>query len=82
MNCLKGVTAIFYCNQCGTEVIKSYGDQHKIKMRTNIAIWNLETGICIVKCYKCKSEVEVPLMLRLPDGRIIGESKKKNNTRK
>jgi len=73
---------MFCCDNCGTEIIRSYGDEKKIKLRTNIAIWNLETGICIVKCSKCKSEVKVPLMLRLPDGRVIGESKKKNNARK
>jgi hypothetical protein len=67
---------MFCCDNCGTEVIRSYGDHHKIKMRTNIVIWDLETGICIAKCQKCKSEVRVPLMLRLPDDRVIGENEK------
>jgi len=63
------------CNHCGQEVVRSYGDEKKIKLRTNIIVWNLDTGECICKCLKCKGEVEVPLFLKLSDGRIIGEDK-------
>ena len=68
---------MFYCKKCGNEVIRSYGDEKKIKMRTNIVVWELDTERCICKCLKCKAEVEVPLMLKLSDGRVIGENGKK-----
>ncbi len=64
---------MFHCAKCGNEVIRSYGDEKKIKMRTNIVVWELDTGKCICKCLKCKEDVEVPLMLKLSDGRVIGD---------
>lgn len=73
---------MFYCPSCGEEIIKSYGDEHKIKFRTNICIWDIKTGICICKCLQCKAEVEIPLMLKLTDGRIIGNTDEKKKRKK
>ena len=57
---------IFYCNQCGNEIIKSYPGG-KVKMRTNIIIW--EDGRAFCKCDKCHAEVQVPVTLELPTGK-------------
>lgn len=68
---------MFFCESCGNEVVRSYGDEKKIKIRTNIIIFELDTGKVFCKCLKCKKEVPIPLMLKLSDGRVIGESKKR-----
>jgi len=65
------VISIFFCPQCGNEVIRSY-PSGKIKMRTNIVIF--EEDKCICKCLKCHAEVEVPVVLYLPTGKVVGYS--------
>lgn len=67
---------MFSCPKCGNEVIRSYGSD-KVKLRTNIVIW--ENGKCVCKCLKCKADVPVPLSLHLPTGRVLkyGEEKEK-----
>jgi len=68
----------FHCEKCGNEIIRSYGTA-KWKLRTNIVIW--EDGRCVCKCLKCKSEVEVPLALHLPTGRVLKYDDKKTNSK-
>lgn len=70
---------MFYCKKCGNEVIRSY-PENKIKLRTNIVIW--ENGKCICKCLKCKSEVEIPITLHLPGGRTVKSEQKKKAGKK
>jgi hypothetical protein len=41
-------------------------------MRTNIVIF--EEDKCICKCLKCHAEVEVPVVLYLPTGKVVGYS--------
>lgn len=65
------------CEKCGNEVLRSYGDEKKLKLRTNIIIWELDNHRCIAKCLKCKSEVEMPLSLHLSDGRVISYKNKR-----
>ena len=64
---------MFYCPQCGNEVLKSYpaqkGQGPKFKLRTNILIW--EDGRAFCKCQKCHAEVPIPVTLELPTGRKI-----------
>jgi len=64
---------MFDCKSCGNEVCRSYG-KDKIKIRTNIII--IENGKTIVKCLKCKHEVEIPLFLKLPTGEIVPKNEK------
>ncbi len=66
---------MFCCPKCGNEVIRSYGDEKKIKLRTNIIVFELDTKRVFCKCLKCKNEVEIPLSLHLSDGRVIGGDK-------
>ncbi|OGM09500.1 hypothetical protein A2Z67_00165 [Candidatus Woesebacteria bacterium RBG_13_36_22] len=70
LKALKGRCKIFDCKNCGNEVIRSYGEEGKVKLRTNIIIWS--GGECICKCLRCKGEVKIPLTLHLPGGRTIG----------
>jgi hypothetical protein len=63
---------VFYCEKCGNEVIRSY-PSGKIKIRTNIIVF--ENDKCICKCLKCKSDVEIPLVLHLPTGKVVGSKK-------
>jgi hypothetical protein len=73
------VIKIFNCPKCGNECIRSYGAD-KIKLRTNIVIFEIDKATC--KCLKCKSDVEIPVFLKLPTGRILpkDESKKGKKT--
>jgi hypothetical protein len=69
---------MFDCKTCGSEVIRSYGS--KIKLRTNIVLW--ENGKCVCKCLKCKAWVELPLFLELPTGKIIGKTGVKHSEKR
>jgi hypothetical protein len=70
---------MFYCEKCGNEVIRSY-PTGKVKLRTNIVVW--EDDKCICKCLKCKADVEIPLTLHLPTGKIVGSKKVKCDKKK
>ena len=59
---------MFYCPNCGQEIIKSYPDG-KHKCRTNIIIWENDKVFC--KCTKCHSEVPIPVILKLPTGKSV-----------
>ena len=61
-----------HCEKCGNEVLRSYGDEKKIKLRTNIIVWELDTGRCFCKCLECRSEVPILLTVTLPGGKTIG----------
>ena len=65
---------MFFCEQCGNELVRSYPNG-KIKIRTNIIVFEDDT--CICKCLKCKKDVSIPLSLHLPTGRIVGYKDKK-----
>ena len=65
---------MFYCPNCGNEVIKSYPGG-KIKLRTNIVIFQ-KSGEVFCKCQKCHSDVNIPIILELPTGETVPPSKK------
>ncbi len=48
------------CPSCGNEIIKNYPNG-KVKLRTNIVIWEDNRAIC--KCTKCHTDVKVPVKL-------------------
>jgi len=58
--------------ECGNEVLRSYGDEKKVKLRTNIIVWELDTGKCFCKCLKCKAEIPLDLSITIPGGKVIG----------
>ena len=68
----EGVSKIFYCENCGNEVLKSYPGG-KAKLRTNILIW--EEGRAFCKCLQCHAEVPIPVVLELPTGRTLPPGK-------
>ena len=53
---------LIYCPKCGNTVMKSYPNK-KIKLRTNILIFEPSKTIC--KCMKCHAEIEVPIQLEI-----------------
>jgi hypothetical protein len=50
------------CPKCGTEIIKEYPSERKIKLRTSIVVF--EDGKKPVgRCPKCHTDVDLPVKL-------------------
>ncbi len=54
----------FHCSHCGNEMIKEYPNG-KLKLRTNIIVWENSTEEAICKCNVCHGDVNVPISINL-----------------